>query len=149
MSQSDICCIMPEDRERRFYRGTAGWIIIGIVGAIAVIFAVFVAFGSTIFPSGPGTGPQSETADESATSGPGHNTTEASQPLQSGNEGIASNASAPEQIPDADVTFGRETSGVDTSTAGEQNVNRTSNGTTGNLENPLSENITSLTGTAG
>jgi hypothetical protein len=28
-------------------------------------------------------------------------------------------------------------------------LNRTTNGTNGNLENPLSENITSLTGTAG
>jgi hypothetical protein len=150
MSQSDICYIMPEDSEHRFYRGTTGWVIIGIVAAIVVIFAVFVAFGSTIFPSGPGAGVKSETAQESATSGPGHNTTEANQPVQSGNEGIATNASAPEQIPGADVTFGRETSGVDTPTAGEQrDVNRTSNGTNGNLENPLSENITSLTGTAG
>jgi hypothetical protein len=105
--------------ERRFYRGTAGWIIIiGIIAAIAVIFAAFVAFDLTIFPSGPGIGAQSETAQESATGGPGHNTTEASQPIQSGNEGIVSNASAPEQIPDADVIFGRETSGVYTSTAG-------------------------------
>jgi hypothetical protein len=83
-----------------------------------LIFAAFVAFDLTIFPSGPGIGVQSETAQESATGGPGHNTTEASQPIQSGNEGIASNASAPEQIPDADVIFGRETTGVDTSTAG-------------------------------
>jgi hypothetical protein len=141
---------MPEDSEHRFYRGTAGWIIIGIIAAIVVIFAVFLAFGSTIFPSRPGSGVQSETAQESATSGPGHNTTEASQPVQSGNESITSNASGPEQIPDAGVTFGRETSGVDTFTPGEQrDVNRTSNGTDGNLENPLSENITSLTGTAG
>jgi hypothetical protein len=141
---------MSEDDEPRFYRGKAGWIIIGIVAAIAVIFAVFVAFGSTIFPSGgPGTGVQSETADESATSGPGHNTTQTSEPIQSGNEGIASSPSAPEQIPDSEVTYGRETSGVETSTVGEQSVNQTGNGTNGNLENPLSENITSLTGTAG
>jgi hypothetical protein len=138
---------MSEDGEPRFYRGTARWIIIGIVAAIAIIFAVFVAFGSTIFPSGgPGTGVQS---DESATSGPGHNTTQASEPIQSGSEGIASNPLTPEQIPDSDVTYGRETSGVKTSTVGEQNMNQTGNGTSGNLENPLSENITSLTGTAG
>jgi hypothetical protein len=88
---------MSEDGEPRFYRGMAGWIIIGIVAAIAIIFAVFVAFGSTIFPSGePDTGVQSETADESATSGPGHNTTQASEPIQSGNEGIASSPIAPE-----------------------------------------------------
>jgi hypothetical protein len=114
------------------------------------IFAVFVAFGSTIFPSGgPGTGAQLETADESATSGPGHNTTQASEPIQSGDEGIASSPLAPEQIPNSGVTYGRETSGVETSTVGEQSVNLTGNGTNGNLENPLSENITSLTGTAG
>jgi hypothetical protein len=150
MSQSIICYIMPEDSEHRFYSGAVGWIIIGIIAVIVVIFAVFLAFGSTIFPGRPGSGVQSETAQESATSGPGHNTTEASQPVQSGNESITSNASGPEQIPNAAVTFGRETSGVDTSTTGEQrDVNRTSNGTNGNLENPLSENITSLTGTAG
>jgi hypothetical protein len=141
---------MSEDGEPRFYRGKAGWIIIGIVAAIAVIFAVFVAFGSTIFPSGgPGTGVQSETGDESATSGPGHNTTQASEPIQSGNESITSSPLAPEQIPDSEVTYGRETSGVETSTIGEQSVNQTGNGTNDNLENPLSENITSLTGTAG
>jgi hypothetical protein len=50
---------MPEDSESSFYKGTAGWAIIGIVAAIAVIFAVF---GSTIFPRRPGTGIQSETA---------------------------------------------------------------------------------------
>jgi hypothetical protein len=70
------CSVMPEDNERRFYRGSARWIIIGIVAALAVIFVVVVAFGSTLFPSGPRTGGmQSETADQSATSGPGHNTT--------------------------------------------------------------------------
>jgi hypothetical protein len=60
---------MPEDSEHRFYRGTAGWIIIGIIAAIVVIFAVFLAFGSTIFPSRPGSRAQSEAAQESATSG--------------------------------------------------------------------------------
>jgi hypothetical protein len=70
------CSVMPEDNERRFYRGSARWIIIGIVAALAVTFVVVVAFGSTLFPSGPRTGGmQSETADQSATSGPGHNTT--------------------------------------------------------------------------
>jgi hypothetical protein len=142
---------MPEDNERRFYRGSARWIIIGIVAAVAVIFVVVVAFGSTLFPSGPRTGMQSETADESATSGPGHNTTMDSgrnEPLESQEEAVASTAPGAEQIPDADVTFGRETSTLDTPTAGQQGVNNnTGNGTNGGLENPLSENITSLTGT--
>ena len=145
------CSIIPEDNdERRFYRGSARWIIIGIVAALAVIFVVVVAFGSTLFPSGPRTGMQSETADESATSGPGHNTTMGGdEPLESQEEGgVASTALGAEQIPDADITFGRETSTLDTPTAGQQGVNNnTGNGTNGGLENPLSENITSLTGT--
>jgi hypothetical protein len=41
---------MAEDNQRRFYRGSARWIIIGIVAAVAVIFVVVVAFGSTLFP---------------------------------------------------------------------------------------------------
>ncbi|HEX2472037.1 MAG TPA: hypothetical protein VHJ59_04745 [Nitrososphaera sp.] len=141
---------MPKDSERRSFRGSAGWIIIGIVAAVAVIFVVVVAFGSTLFPTGPRTGVQSETADESATSGPGHNTTTTSgedEPLESQDEAVASTAPGAEQIPDADVTFGRETSTLETSTEGQQGVNNTGNGTNGGLENPLSENITSLTGT--
>ena len=144
---------MPENNERRFYRGSAKWIIIGIVAVVAVIFAVVVAFGSTIFPSGPGTETQSETAVESATSGPGHNTTTAGgvEPLESqgeGEEAVANTGTGAEQIPDADITFGRETSTLETPTAGQQGVNNTGNGTNSNgLENPLSENITSLTGT--
>jgi hypothetical protein len=145
------CCAMPEDSERRFYRGSARWVIIGIVAAVAVIFVVVVAFGSTLFPSDPTTGIQSETADESATSGPGHNTTMGggNEPLQSQEEeAVANTAPGAEQIPDADLTFGRETSTLDSPTAGQQGVNNnTGNGTNGGLENPLSENITSLTGT--
>lgn len=145
------CSTMPEDNERRFYRGSARWIIIGIVAAVAVIFVVVVAFGSALFPSGPRTGMQSETADESATSGPGHNTTTTggNEALESPEEeeAVASTAPGAEQIPDTDVTFGRETSTVDTPTAGQQRVNITENGANGSLENPLSENITSLTGT--
>jgi hypothetical protein len=141
---------MSEDSERRSYRGSAGWIIIGIVAAVAVIFVVVVAFGSTFFPSGPRTGLQSETADESATSGPGHNTTTISggdEPVESQDEAVASTTPDAEQIPDADLTFGRETSTLETPTEGQQGVNNTGNGTNGGLENPLSENITSLTGT--
>ena len=145
---------MPEDNERRFYRGSARWIIIGIVAAVAVIFVVVVAFGSTLFPTAPRAAIPSETADESATSGPGHNTTMgANDPLESqqqGEEGaVASTPPGAEQIPDADLTFGRETSTVGTPTAGQQGLNNSiGNGTTdGGLENPLGENITSLTGT--
>ncbi|MDQ3853495.1 MAG: hypothetical protein M3299_11735 [Thermoproteota archaeon] len=147
---------MPEDNERRFYRGSARWIIIGIVAAVAVVFVVVVAFGSTLFPSAPRTEMQSEeTADESATSGPGHNTTmggnDALESQEEEEEAVASTAPGAEQIPDADVTFGRETSTQDTPTAGQEGLNNSiGNGTTGGsggLENPLSENITSLTGT--
>jgi hypothetical protein len=140
---------MPEDGERKFYRGSAGWIIIGIVAAVAVIFVVVVAFGSTLFPNGPRTGTQTETADESATSGPGNNTTATggNEPLESQEDAVASTAPGAEQIPDSDLTFGRETSTLQTPTEGQQGVNNTGNGTNGGLENPLSENITSLTGT--
>lgn len=114
---------------------------------------VVVAFGSILFPSAPRTGMQSETADESATSGPGHNTTMGgNDPLESQEEeaeALANTAPGAEQIPDADVTFGRKTSTLDTPTAGQQGLNNSvENGTNGDgLENPLSENITSLTGT--
>jgi hypothetical protein len=140
---------MPEDSKRKFYRGSAGWIIIGIVAAVAVIFVVIVAFGYILFPSGPRTGTQSETADESATSGPGHNTTTTggNEPLEGQGDAVASTAPGAEQIPDSDVTFGRETSTLGTPTEGQQDVNNSGNGTNGGLENPLSENITSLTGT--
>ena len=152
---------MPEDNERRFYRGSARWVIIGIVAAVAIIFVVVVAFGSALFPSAPRAAIQSETADESATSGPGHNTTmsggggenDASE-SQQGEEEAAVASTPPggaEQIPDSDITFGRETSTLDAPTAGQQGLNNNSvgNGTNdgGGLENPLGENITSLTGT--
>ncbi|MDQ5860402.1 MAG: hypothetical protein M3278_05470, partial [Thermoproteota archaeon] len=115
-----------------------------------------VAFGSTLFPSAPRAAIPSETADESATSGPGHNTTMGggNDPLESQEEGeeggaVASTPPGAEQIPDADLTFGRETSTLDTPTAGQQGLNSSiGNGTTdGGLENPLGENTTSLTGT--
>jgi len=142
---------MSEDSERRSHRGSAGWIIVGIVAGLAVIFIVVIAFSSTLFPSGPGSGGPSETADQSATSGPGHNTTTAGGNVPSGSqdEAVANTGPATEQIPDSEVTFGRETSTVDTSTAQEQGLNNTGNGTNGGLENPLSENLTSLTGTSG
>jgi hypothetical protein len=145
------CYIMSEDSERRSHRGSAGWVIVGIVAGLAVIFIVVIAFSSTLFPSGPGSGGPSETADQSATSGPGHNTTTAGGNVPSGsqNEAVANTGPATEQIPDSEVTFGRETSTVDTSTAQEQGLNNTGNGTNGGLENPLSENLTSLTGTSG
>ena len=153
---------MSENNKRRFYSGSARWVIIGIIAAFAVIFVIVVAFGSTLFPSGPRTGGmQSESGEQSATSGPGHNTTETTtagggEPLGSQEDAVAGNNStttAPgsEQIPDAAVTFGRETTTQNTPVPGQQglNNNNTVNGTGGGgLKNPLSENITSLTGTA-
>jgi cytoskeletal protein RodZ len=146
-----LCCyIMSEDSERRSHRGSAGWIIVGIVAGLAVIFIVVIAFSSTLFPSGPRTEGPSETADQSATSGPGHNTTAGGEvPSESQDEAVANTGPGTEQIPDSEVTFGRETSTVETSTAQEQGLNNTGNGTNGGLENPLSENLTSLTGTSG
>ena len=143
---------MSEDSERRSHRGSAGWIIVGIVAGLAVIFIVVIAFSSTLFPSGPRAGgPPAETADQSATSGPGHNTTTAggNVPSETQDEAVANTSPGTEQIPDSEVTFGRETSTVDTPTAQEQGLNDTGNRTNGGLENPLSENLTSLTGTSG
>jgi hypothetical protein len=142
---------MSENNERRFYRGSAGWIIIGIIAGVAVILGVIMAFGPILSPGGPGTGSQSETADESATSGPGHNTTAGgSTTLGNPEEAIVTNDTVPgaeEQIPDSELSFGRETSTVGTPTAGQQGENNTANVTNRGLENPLSENTTSLTGT--
>jgi hypothetical protein len=145
--------IMSEDRERRSHRGSAGWIIVGIVAGLAVIFIVVVAFSSTLFPSGPRAGAPSETADQSATSGPGHNTTASGgAPLESQDGAVANTGPGIEQIPDSEVAYGRETSTLQattTTTGQEQGLNNTGNGTNGGLENPLSENLTSLTGTSG
>jgi hypothetical protein len=144
------CYIMSEDSERRSHRSSARWIIVGIVAGIVAIFVVVVAFSSTLFPSGPGAAGPSETADQSATSGPGHNTTAGGNvPLESQDEAVTNTGPGSEQIPDSEVTFGRETSTLETSTAQQQRLNNTGNGTNGSLENPLSENLTSLTGTSG
>jgi hypothetical protein len=145
------CYIMSEDSERRSHRGSARWIIVGLVAGLAVISIVVIAFSSTLFPSGPRAEGPPETADQSATSGPGHNTTTAggNVPWETQDEAVANTSPATEQIPDSEVTFGRETSTVDTPTAQEQGLNNTGNGTNGGLENPLSENLTSLTGTSG
>ena len=141
---------MSENNERRFYKGSAGWIIIGIIAGVAVILGLIMAFGPILSPGGPGTGSQSETADESATSGPGHNTTAGgSTQVENPEEAIVTNDTVPgaEQIPDSELSFGRETSTVGTPTTGLQDENITANGTNSGLENPLSENTTSLTGT--
>src|SRR3712207_3063194 len=141
---------MSENNERKFYKGSAGWIIIGIIAGVAVILGLIMAFGPILSPGGPGMGTPSETADESATSGPGHNTTAGdSTQLENPEEGIVTNDtnSGVEQIPDSELSFGRETSTVGTPTAGEQGENDAANGTNSGLENPLSENTTSLTGT--
>ena len=145
---------MSEDSERRSHRGSAGWIIVSIIAGLAIIFIVVLAFGSILFPSGPGPagGGPSETADQSATSGPGHNTTASggNVPLESQDEqAVANTGPGTEQIPDSEVTFGRETSTVQPSTAQQQRLNNTANGTNGSLENPLSEILISLTGTSG
>ena len=142
---------MSENNERRFYRGSAGWIIIGIIAGVAVILGVIMAFGPILSPGGPGIETQSETADESATSGPGHNTTAggSTTPGVPEEAGVTNDTvpDAEQQIPDSELSFGRETSTVVTPTTEPQGENNTANGTNGGLENPLSENTTSLTGT--
>lgn len=142
---------MSENNERRFYKGSAGWIIIGIIAGVAVILGLIMAFGPILSPGGLGTGLQSETALESATSGPGHNTTAGgSTQVENPEEAIVTNDTVPgaeQQIPDSELSFGRETSTVATPTTRLQGENNTANGTNSGLENPLSENTTSLTGT--
>ncbi len=142
---------MSENNERRFYKGSAGWIIIGIIAGVAVILGLIMAFGPILSPGGPGISTQSETADESATSGPGHNTTAGgSTQVENPEEVIVTNDTVPgaeQQIPDSELSFGRETSTMVTPTTEPQGENNTANGTNGGLENPLSENTTSLTGT--
>ncbi|HEX2107412.1 MAG TPA: hypothetical protein VHF28_06745 [Nitrososphaera sp.] len=142
---------MSENNEGRFYRGSAKWVIVGIIAAVVIIFGVILAFGSSLFPSGgQGIETASETADESATSGPGHNTTADGSVPAEGPEQVVSNATdAPGagQIPDSEITFGRETSTVETPSTAQFANNITRNGTNGGLSNPLGENITSLTGT--
>jgi hypothetical protein len=142
---------MSENNERRFYKGSAGWIIIGIIAGVAVILGLIMAFGPILSPGGPGLAMQSETADESATSGPGHNTTAGgSTQVENPEEAIVTNDTVPgaeQQIPDSELSFGRETSTVGTPTTGLQGENNTANDRNSGLENPLSENTTSLTGT--
>jgi hypothetical protein len=145
---------MSEDSDRSSHKGSAGWIIVGIVAGLAVIFIVVIAFSSTLFPSGPRAGARGspETADQSATSGPGHNTTSTGGNVlsESQDESVANTVPGTEQIPDSEVTFGRETSTLGASRAQEPSLNNTADGTNGGgLENPLSENLTSLTGTSG
>jgi hypothetical protein len=142
---------MSENNERKFYRGSAGWIIIGIIAGVAVILGLIMAFGPILSPGGPGIATQSETADESATSGPGHNTTAGgSTQFENAEEASVTNDTVPgaeQQIPDSELSFGRETSTAGTPTIGQQGENNTANGANSGLENPLSENTTSLTGT--
>jgi hypothetical protein len=76
--------------------------IVGIVAGFAVIFIFVIAFSSTLFPSGPrvGAGGPPETADQSATSGPGHNTTSTggNVPSESQDEAVANTRPGTEQI---------------------------------------------------
>src|SRR4029453_12897381 len=104
---------MSEDSDRRPHRGSAGWIIVGIVAGLAVIFIVIIAFSSTLFPSGPraGAGGPPETADQSATSGPGHNITSTggNVPSESEDEALANQGPGTEKIPASEAPFGKET----------------------------------------
>jgi len=97
---------------RRF--GKAGWVIVGGIGALGLAFAAVAAFGPTLFPgSSQSTGPETETAQESATSGPGHNTSSVTQPTNSSFiEGGPESSEL--QIPDSELSYGRETSTQET-----------------------------------
>lgn len=100
----------PEESDsgggRRFSKGV--WVIAGGISALAIAFAAVAVFSPSIFPSpNAGEGPDTETAAESATSGPGHNTSSVTQPDEA--SAIDGNVDDPE-IPDSELTYGRETS---------------------------------------
>jgi hypothetical protein len=105
----------PEDGDnaggRRF--GKAVWIIVGGIAALALAFAAIASFGPAIFPNSREPGPDTETAEESATSGPGHNTTSVTQPPSSADLG-GNIENSTEQIPDSELAYGRETSTLST-----------------------------------
>ena len=102
---------------RRF--GKATWVIVGGIAGLAIAFAAIAVYGSTLMQnSDDGTGPPSETATESATSGPGHNTTSSTAPLSDMNASTQGN-DIENQIPDSELTYGRETSSTSSPQAGQ------------------------------
>ena len=115
-------------------------LLLGSFAGVAVILGLIMAFGPILSPGGPGIATQSETADESATSGPGHNTTAGgSIQLENPEQAIVTNdtvSGAEQQIPDSELSFGRETSTVETPTTGLQGENNTPNGTNSILKIP-------------
>ena len=95
---------------RRF--GKATWVIVGGIAALAIAFAAVAVYGSTIMQGADdATGPSSETARESATSGPGHNTTSSTAPQSEMNTSTQGDGFE-NQMPDSELTSGRETSGT-------------------------------------
>ena len=102
---------LPNDGDnaggRRF--GKAVWVIVGGIAALAIAFAAIAAFAPAIFPNSREQGSDTETAEESATSGPGHNTTSVTEPPSSADLG-GNVENSTEQIPDSELAYGRETS---------------------------------------
>lgn len=93
---------------RRF--GKATWIIVGGISGLAIAFGAVAFFGSAIIPGiNEASGPASETARESATSGPGHNTTSATAPQLTSNASTQGDDLA-NRLPDSELSYGRETS---------------------------------------
>lgn len=103
---------LPDDGDygsgRRF--GKSVWVIVGGIAALAIAFAAIAAFGPAIFSNSSEVGPDTETAEESATSGPGHNTTSVTQPPTIAPDPEANTEDSAEQIPDSELAYGRETS---------------------------------------
>lgn len=93
---------------RRF--GKATWIIVAGISGLAIAFAAVAVFGSAITQgANESSGPSAETARESATSGPGHNTTSATAPELTSNASTQAD-DAVSQLPDSELSYGRETS---------------------------------------
>lgn len=107
---------LPDDGDytggRQF--GKAVWVIVGGIAALAIAFAAIAAFGSAIFPNSREAGPDTETAEESATSGPGHNTTSVTKPPTNVPDPGGNMEDSANQIPDSELAYGRETSTLDT-----------------------------------
>ncbi|HKU50115.1 MAG TPA: hypothetical protein VJP79_09210 [Nitrososphaera sp.] len=113
---------VPEDGDninsgRRF--GKATWIIVGVIAVLAIVFGVVAVFGSDTDQNKAdnSTGQETETAQESSTSGPGHNTTSTTEPPTFSDSPPALNppgSNSTGKVPDTELTYGRETSTVGT-----------------------------------
>ena len=140
---------MSEKSERRFYKGSARWIIVGIIAALAIIFIVAMAFGSTIFQGAPKQEyglrlriSRRKVVLDTIPPTLEEQLSRASKELPLTLLGLVLSRFL---IPRSLLV---ERQALQTPIAGQQGVNNSTNSTNGGLANLLSENITSLTGTS-